>query len=119
MYTLLYMSIAGFRSVKDVAMYFHSSFRNVGLYTSLALAGMAAARSYMDSKIIYYLLLTIISIMLLLISVLLNGFLFARILELSRRFAGLNIWLLISGIMFILQTVLFVFGSILLYSHFV
>lgn len=33
----------GFKTVKDVALYFHSSFRNVGLYTSLSLA---AANTY-------------------------------------------------------------------------
>ena len=113
------MSTQGFRTVKDVAMYFHSSFRNVGLYTSISLAGMAAAKTYMNSKIIYYLLLTIISIVLLLISFLLNYFLFTRINELSYKFTGLNMWLLTSGLMFILQIILFWLGSLLLYSHFV
>lgn len=36
----------GFKTVKDVALYFHSSFRNVGLYTSLSLASLAAANTY-------------------------------------------------------------------------
>lgn len=113
------MSAIGFRSVKDIAMYFHSSFRNVGLYVSLSFAGIAAANSYGYGDLSYYSLLIAISIIMLVISFLLNYFLFYRLIELSARFSGLHIWLLTCGIMFVLQIVMLIFGSRLLYTHFV
>jgi len=112
------MSSIGFRSVKDIAMYFHSSFRNVGLYVSLSFAGIAAANNYVYNDLSYYSLLITISIIMLVISFLLNYFLFSRLIELSARFSGLHIWLLTSGIMFILQVSMLIFGTNLLYTHF-
>ena len=112
------MSNSSFKSVKEIAMYFHSSFRNVGLYTSLSFAGLAAAKSYLSTNLLYYLLLTIISVTLLIVSFLLNYFLFIRIYNLSSKFVGLNTWLITSGIMFILQIILLIFGSVLLYNHY-
>lgn len=108
----------GFKNVKDIAMYFHSSFRNVGLYTSISLATMTAARSYLNSNIDYYMILITISIVLLIVSFLLNYFLFMRIYELSFNFCGLNIWLITSMIMCVLQLILSIFAGMLLYSHF-
>ena len=108
----------GFKNVKDIAMYFHSSFRNVGLYTSISLATMAAARSYLDSNIAYYMILISMSIVILIVSFLLNYFLFMRIYELSFNFSNLNIWLITSMIMFVLQIILSIFGGVLIYSHF-
>lgn len=109
---------SGFKTIKDISMYFHSSFRNVGLYTSISLASMAAARSYIKTNVEYYLIFINISIALIIVSFLLNFFLFMRIYELSFKFSNLNIWMIASTVMFILQLILSIFAGALVYSHF-
>ena len=100
----------GFKSVKDVGMYFHSSFRNVGLFTSLTFASMAAATKFMKDDIFRYITLLSMSLLLLIISILLNYFIFSRIAILANKFDGLNIWIMTSVVMFILQIALLIFG---------
>ena len=100
----------GFKSVKEIAMYFHSSFRNVGLFASLTFASMAAASKYAKDDIFKYILLLIMSMTLLAISLMLNYFLLSRIVDLANKFDGLNLWIITSVIMFILQITLLIFG---------
>lgn len=108
----------GFKTIKDISMYFHSSFRNVGLYTSVSLASMAAARSYIKTNEKYYMIFINISIALIIVSFLLNLFLFIHIYELSFKFSNLNIWMITSTLMFISQIILSIFAGMLVYSHF-
>ena len=38
--------LSGFKQSKDVLMYYHTSLRNIGLYTSISLAGLSASRTF-------------------------------------------------------------------------
>ena len=38
--------LSGFKESKDVLMYYHTSIRNIGLYTSISLAGLTASRTF-------------------------------------------------------------------------
>ena len=38
--------LSGFKQSKDVLMYYHTSIRNIGLYTSISLAGLTASRTF-------------------------------------------------------------------------
>ena len=38
--------LSGFKQSKDVLMYYHTSIRNIGLYTSISLAGLSASRTF-------------------------------------------------------------------------
>ena len=38
--------LSGFKQTKDVLMYYHTSIRNIGLYTSISLAGLTASRTF-------------------------------------------------------------------------
>ena len=38
--------LSGFKQTKDVLMYYHTSIRNIGLYTSISLAGLSASRTF-------------------------------------------------------------------------
>lgn len=107
----------GFKNSQDVAMYFHSSFRNVALFISLTFASMAAATKYINDANFDYVIIVFISMMFLIISLLLNYFLLSRIVFLANKFKGLNLWILTSIIMFILQILLLIFGSHMLYIN--
>tara|TARA_B100000035_G_scaffold315334_1_gene335312 strand:- start:1845 stop:2213 length:369 start_codon:yes stop_codon:yes gene_type:complete len=98
----------GFKTLKEVAMYFHSSFRNVGLYTSIGFASLSAARTTYDKNRESYFILMFVSIILLLISFLLNFYLFIRIFNLNSKFTNLETWLATSVLMFIIQ--IFILG---------
>ena len=107
----------GFKTVKDVALYFHSSFRNVGLYTSLSLASLAAANTYAKDSPTYHPLFVFSSAILLVISLLLNIFLCGRVRTISTKLPGVRIWLTTIYMMFVLQVVLLVFGGHLVYAY--
>ena len=98
----------GFKTLKEVAMYFHSSFRNVGLYTSIGFASLSAARTTYDKNKESYFILMFVSIILLLISFLLNFYLFIRIFNLNAKFTNLETWLITSVLMFVIQ--IFILG---------
>ena len=42
--------LTGFKESRDVLMYYHTSIRNIGLYTSISLAGLAASRAYLKAS---------------------------------------------------------------------
>ncbi len=57
-------SLTGFDGSYHTLMYYHTSIRNVGLYTSLSLAGLAASRHYVKQttgidKAVYILFLSL------------------------------------------------------------
>jgi hypothetical protein len=101
----------GFKTVKDVALYFHSSFRNVGLYTSLSLASLAAASTYAKDREAFHPALVFTSCIFLLISLVLNVFLWERIRTISNQSSGVTVWLMPIYMMFALQIGLLVFGG--------
>lgn len=101
----------GFKTVKDVGLYFHSSFRNVGLYTSLSLASLAAANTYAKDREAFHMVLVITSCIFLLISLTLNVFLWKHIQRIWNQSSGATMWLTLIYMMFALQVGLLVFGG--------
>ena len=95
----------GFESIKDIAMYFHSSFRNVGLYISVALATFGAS-GYLKGDINDYILMILTGIVLLIVSGWLNIYLFMRIYDLSRNTTELNGFLMMSLFVLFVQIII-------------
>lgn len=97
------------------SMYFHTTLRNIGLYTSLAYGSLAYSRIYRNVTPQYDILLIIISLAFLAISFILNYFLyldinahihqnkqgheFIQLLRISQTIFGIHTILFILGIM--------------------
>ena len=65
-----------FKDRKSALMYFHTTFRNVGLFTTLSFGALGYSRYYRDRIQIYNLSLILIGLTLLLVSFLLNFYLY-------------------------------------------
>ena len=59
-------------SKKDILMYYHTSMRNVGLYTSVSIAMLGYSRFYRDKNQLYNISFILISLTFLLFSLLIN-----------------------------------------------
>ena len=59
-------------SKKDILMYYHTSMRNVGLYTSVSVAMLGYSRFYRDKIKLYNISFILISLTFLLFSLLIN-----------------------------------------------
>ena len=94
--------IDGFNTMKDIAMYFHSSFRNVGLYTSIGFASSAASKHTSITKT-SKIILVIVSMVLVFVSVLLNLYLFNRLYRLHEGYNDTRLWIMTTVLMFIIQ----------------
>lgn len=105
----------GFESMRDITMYFHSSFRNVGLYISVALATFGAS-GYLKESINDYILMILTGIVLLLVSCWLNIYLFMRMYNLSNNTLDLNGFLMISLFVFIVQITILGINMVRLYN---
>lgn len=75
------MDLESFENKKEIMMYYHTSFRNVGLFTTLSLGALGYSRYYRDKIQYYNIVLILISFILLLISVLFNLHLYTDIQE--------------------------------------
>jgi hypothetical protein len=73
------MKVETFENKKEIMMYYHTSFRNVGLFTTLSLGALGYSRYYRDKIQYYNIVLILISFILLLISVLFNLHLYTDI----------------------------------------
>ncbi len=75
------MKVESFENKKEIMMYYHSSFRNVGLFTTLSLGALGYSRYYRGKIHYYNIVLILISFILLSISVLFNLHLYTDIQE--------------------------------------
>ena len=57
---------------KEISMYFHTSIRNVGIYTSISLALLGYSRFYRGKNIIYNISFIVISLLFLLCAIYIN-----------------------------------------------
>ena len=91
-----------FKSPKDLMMFYHTSIRNVGLFTSISLAILSYSRFYRGKSKLYSSGLVIISTILVLISLLINLKLYNLIIEHSKleEFSYINDWIIINKIIF-------------------
>ena len=98
---------------KKFDMYFHSAFRNVGLYTSLSFAALAYSRVHRGKTPIYDMVLIAISMVFLLLSFTMNYVLNSDVtqhLEQSDASEKERMYLLISQAIFGIHGVLFILG---------
>ena len=91
-----------FKSPKDLMMFYHTSIRNVGLFTSISLAILSYSRFYRGKSKLYSSGLVIISTILVLISLLINLKLYNLLIEHSKleEFSYINDWIIINKIIF-------------------
>ena len=73
------MKLETFKNKKEITMYYHTSFRNVGLFTTLSLGALGYSRYYRGKIQYYNIVLILISFILLSISVLFNLYLYTDI----------------------------------------
>lgn len=73
------MKLETFENKKEIMMYYHSSFRNVGLFTTLSLGALGYSRYYRGKIYYYNIVLILVSFILLSISVLFNLHLYTDI----------------------------------------
>lgn len=95
------------------SMYFHTTLRNIGLYTTLSYGSLAYSRVYRGSAPIYDTMLIAVSIAFLLISFILNYFLYQDIVAfIKKQDLGdeLNGNLRISQAIFGIHGILFMLG---------
>jgi hypothetical protein len=95
------------------SMYFHSTLRNVGLYTTLSYGSLAYSRVYRGTAPIYDSMLIAVSIAFLLIAFIINYFLYQDILAfIKKQELGdeLNGYLRISQAIFGIHSILFMLG---------
>ena len=94
----------GFNNTRQLAMYFHTAFRNVGLFGSFSIAGISAAKALRENKELNLYLMWF-SVALMIISLLVNIFLLYRLLNLLSKFSELNMWIFISSLTMVIQFV--------------
>ena len=95
------------------SMYFHTTLRNIGLYTTLSYGSLAYSRVYLGKTPIYDTLLISVSIAFLLISFILNYFLYQDIITFINKHelgTELDGYLRISQAIFGIQGILFMLG---------
>jgi len=98
---------------KKFDMYFHSAFRNVGLYTSVALAVLGYSRFHRGNSPLYDAVLIIISLVILLLSFTMNYILYDDVkshLEQSEQSEKDHMYLSISQATFGVHVALIILG---------
>lgn len=100
---------------KDILMYYHTTFRNIGLYTSVSVAMLGYSRFYRGKNKLYNLAFIIISLVFLLFSLLVTKHLIQMVSEMKSQVKepiGLNIDHLsnIPKYVFITNCAVFMFG---------
>jgi len=97
---------------KKFDMYFHTTLRNIGLYTSLSFGSLAYSRFYRGKSTIYDSLLILISLAFLFLSFVLNYNLNRDVITyLEQNKENENKYLLISHIIFGIHILLFSLGT--------
>jgi len=97
------------------SMYFHTTLRNIGLYTTLSYGSLAYSRVYRGTTPIYDIMLIVVSVSFLSIAFLLNYFLYQdmKAFVMSHKEGEeLDRWIPISQAIFGIHTVLFLLGGL-------
>ena len=110
-----------FSSFKDYLMYYHTSIRNVALYTTVSFAALGYSRFYREKSKMYNILLISASIIILSIAALLNLYLYnhnQEYLDLD-EFKDLEKWNNLNKMLFVLHTILLVLSLYTFYRNLV
>jgi len=108
---------AVFETKKDLIMYYQTSIRNVFLSTAVSFAALGYSRFYRDKSKIYTVGMTVVSLLLILCSFMLNVFLYNHINEYMKKldFMELNKWLNINRLAILMHVLLLFFVIYTLY----
>ena len=101
-------------NLHNFSMYYHTTIRNIGLYTSLSYATLAYSRVYRNNNPFYDIMLILISLMFLAIAFIMNYFLyydvqsfilknkqgheFVKWIRISQAIFGIHIILVLLGV---------------------
>ena len=100
-------------------MYIHSTFRNVGLFTSLAYGSLAYSRIYRGHNAIYDILLILVSMAFIIIAFIINWYLHSDIIEYAQKHktnrSNLTRWTHVSTAVMGIHTILILLACFTLY----
>lgn len=104
---------------RNFNMYIHSTFRNVGLFTSLAYGSLAYSRIYRGHNVIYDILLICISMAFITIAFIINWYLHSDIIDYAQKHKAnrstLTRWTHISTAVMGIHTILILLACFTLY----
>jgi len=108
-----------FKDKKSTSMYFHSTFRNVGLFTTLSFGALGYSRYYRDRIQIYNLSLILIGLTLILIAFLINFYLYNDMVTLLKENEDKETerMLILNKIVFFIHCILFLLGFTTLFRN--
>ena len=100
-----------------ILTYYHTSLRNVGLYTTISFGALGYSRFYRGKSKLYSVGMIIISLVFLLIASLLNILLYNTIQEYINKeeYKHIEKWVVVNKIMLILHTLLIFFAGYTLF----
>ena len=100
-----------FETPKDLIMFYHTSTRNVGLFTSISLAILSYSRFYRGKSKLYSSGLAFISMIFVLVSFLINFKMYNILIKYGEleEYKEINNWIIVNKIMFCIQTILIIF----------
>lgn len=105
---------------KDLLMYYHSSLRNVGLFTSVSLALLGYSRFYRGKIKTYNVAFIIISLLFLICALVICLYIIQDLKLMSKNIDNtkyLHKWLIIPQIVFVIEIIIILFGGFTLYRE--
>ena len=109
---------------KNIIMFYHTTLRNVGLYTSISFGALGYSRYYRGKSQSYNIGLIIIGLMFNLIAFIINYYFLDDMKSLLHAYKenpdaseSLDKWMLIPQVVIVLQISLFLFGTYTLFKN--
>lgn len=108
-----------FKDKKSALMYFHTTFRNVGLFTTLSFGALGYSRYYRDRIQIYNLSLILIGLTLILVAFLINFYLYNDMVTFLKENEDKETerMLVLNKIVFFIHFILFLLGITTLFRN--
>lgn len=110
---------------KNIMMFYHTTLRNVGLYTSISFGALGYSRYYRGKSQTYNIGLIIIGLVFNLIAFTINYYLLNDMKSFLHVYKEdqdasllLDKWMLIPNVVFGIQIILFLFGAYTLFNNF-
>jgi uncharacterized protein YacL len=104
---------------EDFIKYFHTAFRNVGLFTSVSFAALAYARFYRGKDKLYDIIMIITSLIFLIIAILISYFLMNELQDLNKKIndVSLNKYVMFPKITIVLDLFILSLGFFTLFKQ--
>ena len=110
-------------SLQTILMYFHTSLRNIGLYTSLSLATLAASRFHRDKSFLLNISLIVVSIVFNLISAAIGLYMLSDIRHMranqeeQEKSSLVNKWTLLPNVTIVINSCIILTSLYVLYDQ--